>query len=66
MPVRVGLRYEDGGRPLPRHREITQQPEHFGKLTLTEQFDKRFRRSVYTAHLRGLDGAPDPICDFLK
>ena len=51
MFVRVAQLFEDG-RPLPRHRSITAQPVHTGYLTLTEQHDKDFRRSMTYAVLR--------------
>jgi len=51
MFVRVAQLFEDG-RPLPRHRAITAQPVHVGRLTLTEQHDHEFRRSMYLAILR--------------
>lgn len=51
MLVRVAQLYEDGGRPLPRHRAVTSQPSHQGMLTLTEEHDRELRRSVRSARL---------------
>jgi hypothetical protein len=51
MYVRVAQLFEEG-RPLPRHRSITAQPVHIGHLTLAEQYDSEFRRSMTYAILR--------------
>lgn len=59
MLVRIAQLYEDGGRPLPRHRAVTRQPEHEGFLTLTEEHDRDLRRSVRSARLRSPTGGPD-------
>lgn len=61
MLVYVATLFEDRGRPLPRHRVVTRQPEHHGRLTLTEAHDKDLRRSVRTAHLRGIDSPEDVL-----
>lgn len=61
MLVRVGKLFEQGGRPLPRHREVTQQPTHLGKLSYTDQHEMEFRRSVYTAYLRSTDTGNDVL-----
>lgn len=52
MFVKVAQMFEDGGRPLPRNRAVTQQPVHIGQLSMCEQHDKAFRRSVTSAYLR--------------
>lgn len=51
--------YEDGGRPLPRHRAVTRQPEHVGVLTLTEEHDRELRRTVRRARLLSVQGGTD-------
>lgn len=61
MLVRVAQLYEDGGRPLPRHRAVTRQPEHEGILTLAEEHDRELRRSVRSAHLRGGPAGADVL-----
>jgi len=60
MLVVVAQMFEDG-RPLPRNRAVTRVPSHAGKLSMSEQHDKEFRRSVTTAYLR----APDTGADIL-
>lgn len=52
MLVKVGLLCEDGGRPLPKHREIMHRATFVGYLRYGEEFDKEFRRHVYKATLR--------------
>jgi hypothetical protein len=52
MRAVVAQLYEDGGRPLARHRAVTQQPHHAGEFTLTEEHDRELRRSVRSAYLR--------------
>lgn len=61
MRVKVAQLYEDGGRPLPRHRAVTRQPDHEGVLTLTEEHDRELRRSVRSAHLRDTSAGVDVI-----
>jgi len=51
MRVKLAQLYEDDGRPLPRHRAVTCQPDHAGVLTLTEEHDRELRRSVRSARL---------------
>lgn len=51
MYARVAQLFEEG-KPLPRHRSITAQPVHVGHLSLTEQHDHEFRRSMTYAILR--------------
>jgi hypothetical protein len=51
MFVRVAQLF-DKGRPLPKHRSITAQPVHIGVLTLTDEYDSRFRRTMAYAILR--------------
>lgn len=46
---------------MPRHRAVTAQPEHLGKLTLTEGHDRELRRSVRTAHLRSAESGQDVL-----
>lgn len=55
MLVRVAQLYVQG-KPVPRHRAITTQPNHVGRLSLFEQHDKDFRRSVVFAALHGTSG----------
>jgi hypothetical protein len=50
MFVRLAQLFEDG-KPLPRHRSITAQPVHIGKLSFYEQHDNDFRRSMVFAAL---------------
>jgi hypothetical protein len=64
MYVRVAQLFEEG-RPLPRHRSITAQPVHIGHLTLTEQHDQAFRRSMSLAILRNT-GAGDDVLPRLR
>jgi hypothetical protein len=58
MFARVAQLFDDG-RPLPRHRSITAQPVHLGDLTLTEQYDLEFRRSMTFAILRQSSSGAD-------
>ena len=51
MLVKVALLYEEGGRPLPRHRAVTARPAHLGKLSLSEEHDRDMRRMVRSARL---------------
>jgi hypothetical protein len=58
MLVRVAQLFEDGGRPIPRHRSITTQPVHVGNLTVHEEHDHNFRRPMSYAILHcGSDGS---------
>jgi hypothetical protein len=50
MLVRVAPLFEDG-KPFPRHRAVTAQPAHTGKLSLAEQYDADFRRTILFARL---------------
>jgi hypothetical protein len=61
MLVKVAQLFEECGRPLPRHRSITLQPVHVGHLSLSEQYDKEFRRSVVFAILRGGPAGADVL-----
>lgn len=45
------LEFEDGC-PLPRRRSVTAQPVHVGYLTLTDQYDNQFRRTIIYPMLR--------------
>jgi hypothetical protein len=47
----VMLRFEDGGRPLPRHRLAFPQTEHVGSFTLKEAWCPELRRTVLVARL---------------
>lgn len=62
MKAVVAQLYEEGGRPLARHRAVTQPPEYEGDFTLSEEHDRELRRSVRTAYLRhratGVDVLP--------
>jgi len=51
MFVTVRLCYEDGGRPIPRHREAMPLPEIPGWLILREQIDNTVRRTTRIAQL---------------
>lgn len=51
MLAKVALLYEEGGRPLPRHRAVTARPAHLGKLSLSEEQDRDMRRTVRSARL---------------
>lgn len=61
MLVKVARLFEDGGRPLPRHRAVTVKPEHLGKLSLAEGFDRELRRSVRSAHLRSVQSGDEVL-----
>lgn len=60
MFVRVAQLYE-AGRPLPRHRAITAQPVHIGRLTLYEEHSQEFRRSMVFARLCAPVAGEDPL-----
>lgn len=51
MIVRIALLHEDGGRPLPRHRVISLQPDILGDLSITEAYIHALRRTVRSAML---------------
>jgi hypothetical protein len=61
MLVRSAQLFENG-KPLPRHRSITAQPVHIGKLCLFDEHDKHFRRPIVYARLvrvsSGIDVLP--------
>jgi len=61
MRVAIAQLYEDGGRPLARHRAVTLQPSHVGRFSLTEEHDRDFRRSVRSARLRNEATGEDVI-----
>lgn len=56
MLVILAKLYEDGGRPLPRHRAVTLPPSHEGILSLYEQHDRVLRRTVRRARVSNLAG----------
>lgn len=51
----VILLYEDGGRPVARHRFAFPQPEYQGEFSYEEGFDRELKRTVVLARLQ--DGA---------
>lgn len=51
MFVRLATLYEEGGRPLARHRAAAIQPSYEGFLWLHEEYDRDLRRSVRKARL---------------
>lgn len=59
--MRVARLFEADGVPMPRHRAVTAQPEHLGKLTLSEGHDRELRRSVRTAYLRSAESGQDVL-----
>ena len=61
MLVIAAKLYSDQGVPLPRHREITLRYTGVGVFTMSEQFEKDFRRTVRVANLRPIDGGGDFI-----
>ena len=58
----VMVLFEDGGRPLPRHRLAMGLREWSGKLVLRSGHDELLRRSVIVAHLVAPD---DPERDLV-
>jgi hypothetical protein len=60
MFVRVAQLFVDG-RPLPRHRSITAQPVHIGRLSLVEKYDQDFRRSIVYAVLSRSSSGEDVL-----
>lgn len=61
MLVRVAQLFENG-KPFPRHRAVTARPDHLGNLSLAEQYDADFRRTILFARLcersTGVDALP--------
>jgi hypothetical protein len=57
MLDRVSLRFEDGGRPLPRHRLAFPIAEYEGKFTFKEAQCPPLRRTVFVARLTSPTGA---------
>jgi len=62
MLVRIAQMFDEG-RPLPRNRAVTRQPDIEGRLCVTEQYDKDFRRTIRTARVEKLDGTGPAIPD---
>lgn len=56
MYDKVTLRFEDGGRPLARHRLAFPLQVHEGKFSLKEARCEVMRRTVMVARLFGPDG----------
>ena len=56
----VMLRFEDAGRPLPRHRLAFPQAEHLGRFTFKESYCTELRRTVLVARL-GADVGEDVL-----
>lgn len=52
----VSLRFEDGGRPLPRHRLAFPMAEYEGRFTFKEAPCAPLRRTVFVARLSGPNG----------
>lgn len=52
----VSLLYEDGGRPLPRHRLAFPQHEYQGTFSFEEVPSCEFKRTVATARLQAPSG----------
>ena len=61
MLVIAAKLYSDQGVPLPRHREITLRYTGIGVFSMSEQFEKDFRRTVRVANLRPIGGGVDFI-----
>jgi hypothetical protein len=53
--------YSDQGVPLPRHREITLRYTGIGVFSMSEGYEKDFRRTVRVANLRPIDGGRDCV-----
>jgi hypothetical protein len=60
MLVRSAQLFENG-KPLPRHRSITAQPVHIGKLCLFDEQDREFRRPVVYARLAHVPSGEDVL-----
>ena len=56
MRVILAKLYEDGGRPLARHRAVSIAPSHEGILSLHETHDRELRRTVRKARVSNLAG----------
>ena len=56
MRVILAKLYEDGGRPLARHRAVSLAPSHEGILSLHEAYDRELRRTVRKARVSNLAG----------
>ncbi|MES2899541.1 MAG: hypothetical protein V4723_07420 [Pseudomonadota bacterium] len=56
MHVILAKLYEEGGRPLARHRALTLAPSHEGVLSLHESHAPRLRRAVRKARIANLAG----------
>jgi len=55
MFVKIATLYEEGGRPLARHRAAAIRPTHEGFLSLHEEHDRDLRRTVRQARLLSPD-----------
>lgn len=56
MLVILAKMFEDGGRPLARHRAVTLPPSHQGVFSLYEEHDRDLRRTVKIARLESVPG----------
>lgn len=56
MLVVAAKLYSDQGVPLPRHREITLRYTGVGVFSMSEGYEKDFRRTVRVANLRPIGG----------
>jgi hypothetical protein len=56
MLVILAKMFEDGGRPLARHRAVTLPPSHQGVFSLYEEHDRDLRRTVRIARLDSITG----------
>lgn len=56
MLVVLAKLFEDGGRPLARHRAVTLLPSHEGVFSLYEEHDRDLRRTVKIARLDSVMG----------
>lgn len=61
MLVIAAKLYSDQGVPLPSHREITLRYTGIGMFSMSEQFEKDFRRMVRVAKLSPIGGGGDFI-----
>lgn len=48
--------FEEGGRPLPRHRAVSLAPSHEGILSLYEGYDRDLRRTIRKARVDNVTG----------